>query len=263
MLSELNVRFMSELSPSNADRALAMDLFRQVQERGIESDQENYLRFLLAWKTKSLPRYFVSDSQQVLPDFVSQRWSTGYYRIDQSLSALRERLQGKKVLDPYAGSGSLEFALMTLGIIENVTLGDIAYPGGQPITVIDEVGYYYDPLKNITEYNKMLKSFVPNRKPLPKPSVVLVDTKKQIPFADNSFDYIITDPPYGVNFELNDCRKMFANTRFELLRVSKQGILTFIPESWIAGLGNVEVLTPTLTHKDTKLKTRLVHITKS
>jgi 16S rRNA G966 N2-methylase RsmD len=263
MMQEIELQLQNHPSTSQADMQLAQRLLSELKENNSKFDSKKYLRLLLSWKTKSIQRHFISTNGSHALDNISQRWSTGFYRIDSCLDKLEEKIAGKKILDPYAGSGSLEYTLMALDIINDVTLSDISFQGGSPITNIKGEDFFYDPLKNLAEYNMFFTKKFDYFKNIPDPKVFNANVLDKLPFSDNSFDFILGDPPYSVNLGNYNGLQMFTEAQQELLRVSKYGILAFVPNEWINELQrttNLDVISNGLVHEKTTLKTSLVQI---
>jgi hypothetical protein len=262
--------FKQSPSPSNADNHLTQNLVNQMSaEDHTDTHNDLAIRCLLAWQTKKLPRYLISDNGDIKPDNLSgPLWSPTFYRINLSLTHLRDNLKGMNVLDPFAGSGSMMHALIALNIPNTVVLNDICYRGGKPIWKDENsTGYYYYPQQNFQEYLTLFRKYDLFVKP-PDFSVIsghiAKDVSQQLPFNTHEFDWVFSDPPYGRSLESKGFEGLLEYLP-ETLRVSRFGALLLLPESWLPDIVNrtnykVEDLTGTLAHKHTTFKTVLAHV---
>jgi 16S rRNA G966 N2-methylase RsmD len=264
-------QFERSPSPSDADNDLVLKLIDDLAQTQSSSQEAKkaIVHILLAWQTKKLPRYLLSENGSLTEDNLSgPLWSPAYNRIYSSLTQLEVRLRGTDVFDPFAGSGSMEHALLSLDIPNSVTLNDRAYIGGKPITTIEQIDYYYNPKRNLIEYVNLFRHFsafadVPDfNRVLNYNSVDL--SLDRLPYNNNEFDWVFTDPPYGRSLKSEPNNNILFYLP-EILRVSRYGALFIIPEEWVNGLVEktpyyIEKLTGTLSHKATRFKTVLVSI---
>jgi 16S rRNA G966 N2-methylase RsmD len=257
-------------SPSEADNCLTKKLLEQLKNPDNTTQNDRLTeRCLLAWQTKKLPRYLISDKGEIIIDNLSgPLWSPAFYRIEASLQHLETKLKGKTVLDPFAGSGSMIHTLMSLNIPTKVFLNDICYQGGKPIHTDRNKCYFYYPELNLEEYKKI---FHKHRSYIKEPPLFnqeirysCFDTSGTIPYKTGQFDWIFTDPPYGRSMG-KDMHNLLINCLPEMTRVTRNGVLAIIPEHWIPIINNtkkyhVDNLTGTLAHAKTVFKTALTHI---
>jgi tRNA G10 N-methylase Trm11 len=149
-----------------------------------------------------------------------------------------------------------------------VTLNDLCYRGGKPIWNSENGdGFYYDPEQNLREYVKLFEVYgdfvsMPNFDKIS--GYEASDVSRRLPFNDNEFDWVFSDPPYGKSMKTKGCDGLIEYLP-EILRVSRNGALLIIPEDWltvISASGNykAENLTGTLAHQKTNFKTTLAHV---
>lgn len=262
LISQLRKDCAESPSPSDADTALAHQLLDIAAREPSTICPQSLIHCILAWQTKRLPRHLIDSSGATHPDTFSAQWSPGFYRLHLAMNQLQERLQGSTVLDPFAGSGSMMNTLMALDIPESVTLNDIGYIPGSPIGSINGKSFYYHPQANRDEYTHLFSQYQAS---IPMPNFDKVedctsaDVGEGLPFKNNAFDWVFTDPPYGRALGQVGVER-FLHYLPEILRVSRNGALLLIPECWLAiidetGTYAVENLTGTLAHKRTTFKT--------
>ncbi|NCN03769.1 MAG: hypothetical protein GW942_01690 [Candidatus Pacebacteria bacterium] len=258
-----------DVSPSSSlpDNKLAKEFLEIIRSEDSPS-VDSMIRCLLAWQTKKLPRYLVNQKCKVIDDNVSARWSPGFHRLDKGLLKVKERLKGADILDPFAGSGSMMHALLSLGIPATVFLNDMCYLGGQAI-VEDENSepYYYYPQRNLSEYKKIFEEF---KHHIPAPNLDKIvgyaseNAETLALHGDNSFDIVFTDPPYNKNLPSEGVLGLIKYLS-EIQRVSKNGAILLIPQSWLKMLKSsnkfrVEDLTGNVANENSNLKTVFTHV---
>ena len=272
MNNEFLEKFRQDFNRSPSNSEADNELVRQIINTIVLEDKKpsiySMTRCLLGWQTKKIPRYFKKNNGDECNDEVSARWSPGYHRIDTGLKYVENILEGSKLLDPFAGSGSMMFSLVALNIPESVFLNDLCYEGGLAIVKNNNPSEecYYNPKKKLEEYKKLFKEY---QKFIPRPKFnsaigFTCEDAKHLSHDTNSFDFIFTDPPYNKNLSSNGIKELI-NCLPELLRVSKDGVLLMIPENWLTTLENlgsykVTNLSGALTHKDTTFRTVLAQI---
>jgi len=69
---------------------------------------------------------------------------------------------------------------------------------------------------------------------------------RALPFADDSVDYIFTDPPYGKNLNHAGIGTFYGSIS-EMNRVSRIGSMVLIPVSWLSELDEAGIVYTQLT----------------
>ncbi len=261
--------FIASPSNSEADNALVSSFIAEIDLKNESPSISSMTKCLLGWQTKKLTRHLIDKSGDKREDVISARWSPGFYRIATGLECIEKKLRGAKILDTFAGSGSMMFSLLALNIPESVFLNDLSYKGGQPIfTDTDSSrGYFYNPQQNLEEYRLLFERY---QKFIPSPNFNLVtgyaceDAGGRLSHDTGSFDLIFTDPPYNKNLSHSGMEGLIASLP-ELLRISREGAILMIPESWLSDLEKlgsykVENLSGGLVHKKTTFRTILIHV---
>jgi len=268
-LTKFEQDFLASPSNSEADNALVSQLLAEILSKEEDLSINSMTKCLLGWQTKKIPRYFISKNGDKCKDAISTKWSPGFYRINATLKHVEKKLQGTKLLDPFAGSGSMIFSLLSLNIPKSVFLNDLCYEGGSPIftDINSSKEYFYNPKENLEEYKKLFEIY---REFIPKPNFDGVvgcaceNVNNHLSHDTNSFDFIFTDPPYNKNLNHSGVEGLI-NCLPELLRIAREGVLLMIPESWLSDLKKLELykvenLSGALTHQNTTFRTILVHI---
>jgi hypothetical protein len=169
-----------------------------------------------------IPRFYRNDAGDVFADTSSQAWSVSYFAIAKADPALRAILKDSSILDPYSGTGLSTYTMLAKGIARTAILSDIAYENGQPITQEK----YYDPYLNAQMlealYRGLPRQYMPE---LIKRTNVHSNDARSLPYSENSIDYVVTEPPYGVSCPQGDDDTFFESLP-ELIRV------TIIPLAW-------------------------------
>lgn len=215
---------------------------------------------------KGVPRFFHDKDGKIVIDTESRNWSPGYYKIANAWPTLKAMLEGKTVLDPYAGAGTYLNLLAARGIPKSVTYGDISYIGGHPI---NGGKYRYSPDLNkvmlTTLFDRLPSWYKPISAAMDRPTAYSTLNARNLPFADDSFDMVTGDPPYGIALR-DGCVEDFVDGLPELLRVSREGCLMLIPVAWLPTLDKKGViysnLTGDLAHGHSDVATTFVHFRK-
>lgn len=213
---------------------------------------------------RSVPRFYRRGEDEIVVDSTSVKWTPEFYKIAMAMPTLKTLIAGKTVLDPFGGAGSLMFYLAAREVPKAVFCSDICYRGGLSL---DDDDTTYEPDLNqqsITTLFASLPSWCRPRFDRMK-GFVTADAMR-LPLRDRAVDIIVGDPPYGVN-----CTQGSAHTLTlalpELLRVSREGVLTMIPLSWVPTLERspytVKKLTNDLSLGSSNLPTCYVHISAS
>lgn len=208
------------------------ELIEQLEDdiRG-EVVQATYARIF-----KKIPRFLQDTSDRLLLDTDSIKWSPSAFVLLNGLPVFKEYLQDAEILDPFAGSGSMMNFLAANEIPGKIIYGDISYPteegrkeGGRPIVGNSR----YSP-----EINAIMHSYVFDGLPswcqpelLSRIERMMHFDATAIPFGMESVDFIVTDPPYGLDLA-DGSLQFFIETLPELLDVSKKGGLFLVPMSW-------------------------------
>jgi hypothetical protein len=190
-------------------------------------------------------------------DRTSHAWTPPHYKLSAAEPILKSLMKDKNILDPFAGASVMLSYLAASGIIDKATGSDIAYRGGRSI----DGDSTYDPWLN----NEMLRFPFDNLSSRHKPSTRKIEDfvtadATALPFDDNQFDYIVTDPPYGISF--NEDINTFLESMPELLRVAKLGVIGLVPVSWSekfdTSLYEVKTLTGELCKGNPTIQTQYV-----
>jgi len=175
---------------------------------------------------KQVPRFFEDVDGNISLDEVSHAWTPEYYKVAEAWPVLKTMLKNKNILDPFGGAGTLVNLLAARGVIKSAVLSDIAYLGGQPI---DNHGHTY-----ATELNAQMSHVLFDNLPSwYKPNLDIIEKRvtansMDLPFDDDSFDYIVTDPPYGKNHDSGGIGLTIGSLR-EFERVTKLGTIMLLP----------------------------------
>lgn len=206
---------------------------------------------------KTTPRFFrrelaTQDNNAIFPrqssehivDQMSQAWTPEYYKIANVWPTLKVLLKDKRVLDPFAGAGTLMTTLAARGIPTSIVYGDWCYPGGH---MLQNTEYKYDPRMNIAMTSALFDELPSWYKPLCDKTIMgyVASDARELPYPDNTFDYIAGDPPYGKNLKEGDL-ELFLTMLPELNRVSKFGGIYLFPKNWLPNLDEKGVVYETL-----------------
>lgn len=221
-----NLLYQLKRLQTNANPLAAEVLRSDLRETIIDSVFSLFMR--------SVPRFYHPTSDgQILVDQESYQWSPEFYKIAMAMPTLKALLKGKSILDPFAGAGSLMFYLAAKEIPSEVVCSDLCFPGGEGI---DDSGHNYSPVFNqqsiIALFTTLPSWCRPNFERM-KGFVTANGT--QLPLRDSSFDFVVGDPPYGLNCTRGSAQ-VLALALPELLRVAKEGVLTMVPEAWVSDL---------------------------
>jgi 16S rRNA G966 N2-methylase RsmD/cytidylate kinase len=174
---------------------------------------------------KTVPRFFEDKNGNITLDTVSHAWTPEYYKVAEAWPILSTILKNKRVLDPFGGAGTLINLLAARGVISNATVTDIAYRGGTPI---DDNGNVYAAELN-AQMTHVLFDSLPSWY---KPDISRIERfqadARAIPLPDGSFDYIITDPPYGKNHSSGGIGILIGCLP-EFERLTRKGSILMVP----------------------------------
>lgn len=242
-LAYMKVMFSSSMHPNDAEQfdyqigRIKFNLERlqvQVNPAGINEVRGKLKKAITdCWFSimmKEAPRFFKSEDDGLILDNESQQWSPEYYKVAEGWPVLRTLLEGKDILDPFAGAGTLVHYLASRDIPKTATLSDIGYADGAPV---DGDGHVYVPELNA----KTTQLFFDNLPSWYKPDLTNVtnyDTAdaRELPYADDSFDYIVSDPPYGKNCKTGGIGLLLGSLS-EFRRVAKEGSILMVPTEWV------------------------------
>lgn len=178
---------------------------------------------------KNAPRFFRDNQGVPSIDSDSFTWTPEYYKIAEAWPIFSEALKDKSVLDPFAGAGTLTNLLAARKIPSRIFTSDISYEDGQPLEVSGKV-YAPDLNRKMWEalFDDLPSWYKPNHSSIEEPRTSDV---RNLPFADKSIDYIVTDPPYGKNCPGG--LELLQDSLREMKRVTKEGCILLIPEKWV------------------------------
>ncbi len=175
---------------------------------------------------KQVPRFFEDADGNISLDEVSHAWTPEYYKVAEAWPVLKTLLKGKNILDPFGGAGTLVNLLAARGVIRKAVLSDISYYGGQSI---DKHGHTY-----ATELNAQMSHVLFDNLPSwYKPNLDVIEDRVQadathLPFRDGSFDFVVTDPPYGKNHDSGGIG-LTIGCLPEFERVTTRGTIMMLP----------------------------------
>lgn len=179
---------------------------------------------------KEAPRFFSDTSGTPVLDTESQRWTPEFYKIAEAWPVLSTVLKDKDILDPFAGPGTLMNLLAARDIPSSIRMSDIAYEGGRPI---NNQGHTYLPELNRQMFELLFDDLPSWYKP--NFGTILeykTASAQQLPFEDDSVDYIVADPPYGKNHDSGGVGLLVGSMR-EFGRVARMGSLLMLPMPFI------------------------------
>lgn len=249
-----NLRYqLQRLSINHSDKAVEL-LQEDIRGTVIDSTFSLFMR--------SVPRFYRrGEDDTIAIDGSSVKWTPEFYKIAMAMPALKTILAGKTILDPFGGAGSLMFYLAAKEIPETVICSDICYKGGASL---DDERTSYDPDLNQQSITALFASLPSWCRPhFDRIKGFVTADAMRLPMTDNAVDMIVGDPPYGVN-----CAQGSEHTLVlalpELLRVSREGILSMVPSAWVPALERsnytVQRLTDDLSLGTSNLPTCYVHI---
>lgn len=174
----------------------------------------------------------LTDGNEKFPQFVlddeSQKWRISFYKMLRAQDGL-EFLRDKEIFDPCAGSCTLAVEAITYLGCKSIVCGDVCYPGGKPI--IDSM--YYAPKQNLKIYEILFKSLPEWARPEISSRItgLMVADARDMPIKDKSFDYVLSDPPFGISCPING-PSILIDILKESLRVSREGAVVLILPEW-------------------------------
>ena len=179
---------------------------------------------------KEAPRFFADKEGTPIIDTDSKSWTPEFYKIAEGWPILSSLLKDQKILDPFAGAGTLINLLVARNIPESALLSDIAFNGGKPV---DKEGHTYLPVLN-NQISQLLFDNLPSwYKPDFSPIQGYVTANaNQLPIRDDSFDYVVADPPYGRNCATGGIGLLLGSIN-EFNRVATKGSILMVPVEWV------------------------------
>jgi|GEM_PF-1569084 len=179
---------------------------------------------------KEAPRFFADEKDVPIVDTDSRHWTPAFYKVAEGWPILSSLLKDKKILDPFAGAGTLINLLVARGIPQSAVLSDIAFNGGKPV---DRKGHTYLPILN----NQVSQLLFDNLPSWYKPDFTPIQgyitaSADQLPIRDNAFDYVVADPPYGLNCASGDIELLLSSLT-EFNRVATEGSILMVPVEWV------------------------------
>ena len=212
---------------------------------------------------KETPRFFADQNGNMILDRESEAWTPHFYKIAEAWPVLSTILKDKHILDPFAGAGTLANLLMARDIPASVVMSDLAYQGGSPVT---DQGYTYLPDMNSQSSRLVFDSLPSWYRPdfSPMKGYMTADAR-HLPFEDDSFDYVVGDPPYGRRHPTGGLELM-ADMLKECTRVAREGSIFLVPHHWpdqITRMGyTVERLTNEVSRGQSKHPVCYIRVTK-
>lgn len=229
-----------------------------------ENIRTAYTNAVFALLIKAMPRFFRDPQGNPVSDKISHQWTPEYYKLANMWPTLKVFLKDKTVLDPFAGAGTFMSLLAARGVPKRVTYADISYPGGQKLNGSD---FVYDPAMNVAMLAMLFDELPSWYKPHCAQVIAgnVTANAIQLPFADNSFDLIAGDPPYGKNLKDGDY-ELFLKMLPELNRVAREGGIFMVPDMWTPRIANsgywYEQLTSDLSQGRSNFPVSAVYIPK-
>lgn len=257
VLNKLAVNRLCLNDRADSYRSIDLEYIRNYESKVFQdlhpTIKHDVVMFILGVYWKRLPRWLEQNGVKV-PDDRSIKYSPSFFKLAESWDVLNNLLGDQSILDPFAGSGSLaQFIDMTIATSQ-ITCSDIHYGSS--------ISYSYLPEDNYREYVKLF-SKLPTKYQLSASKIngYFFQDATDLSFPSNSFDYVITDPPYGV--ELEEGFETFNNSLDELIRVTTKGVLAIVPNTWLGEKvlnekSSIEVLLPSLGKDDAIIPTSLV-----
>jgi 16S rRNA G966 N2-methylase RsmD len=203
---------------------------------------------------KEAPRFFADEEGKPIIDKDSKSWTPEFYKVAEGWPVLSSLLKDKKILDPFAGAGTLINLLVARNIPESAVMSDIAYNGGKPV---DKEGHTYLPVLN----NQISQLLFDNLPSWYKPDFTpirgyVTASANQLPLKDNAFDYVVADPPYGRNCATGGIGLLLGSIN-EFNRVATEGSILMVPVDWVKEISaaghNVTLLTKDVSRGHSKL----------
>ncbi len=179
---------------------------------------------------KEAPRFFADEKGVPMVDTDSKSWTPEFYKVAEGWPILSSLLKDKKILDPFAGAGTLINLLVARNIPQSAVLSDIAFNGGRPV---DKKGHTYLPALN----NQVSQLLFDNLPSWYKPDFTPIQgyvtaSANQLPIRDNAFDYVVADPPYGRNCASGGIGLLLGSIN-EFNRVATEGSILMVPVEWV------------------------------
>jgi len=215
--------------------------------------------FIGCWSSlllKHSPRFYQDDDGILSLDQQSTKWTPEYYKIAVAFPFLDTAIRDSVILDPFAGAGTLANLIATRHP-KKIFTTDLSYVGGESID--QENTRFYDPRANQRLWESMFDRLPSWYRPdhSASESPVAADIHN-LPFEDDSMDYIITDPPYGINCANGGGVDLLLESLPEMKRVTKNGIYLLMPTSWLdelSGKVDFEQLTGDVSHGRSSIPT--------
>lgn len=190
---------------------------------------------------KTIPRFYRDrGTNEIVIDDNSRTWSPDYYRMAESnvLRRLAGVIEGKSVLDPFAGAGAFMNSLVAHGVPSEATYSDLCYSGGFAVNGHDVV---YDPILNrqmtLQAFDGLPSWYKP---PYDRIKGYVTADAGRIPFADYSFDLVVCDPPYGKTLPEGGV-KFVMGFLPEIFRVCREGVVFMVPTKWLPEFDEIGV----------------------
>lgn len=247
---------------------LTQRLLVTINPRGLSDIRENIRKMLLhtvfALLLKRAPRFLRRQNNTLEIDTISQKWTPEYYKLMVAWQTIKAYLGNKFVLDPFAGAGTFINVLTARGIVRGAVLGDISYVGGRPLNGED---VFYEPDFNTYMIHALFNILPSWYKPdcLERTKGYVTLDAIRLPFTDESFDWVIGDPPYGINLNDGGLDLLFEIIP-EVLRVSRNGGFFLVPIQWVKKIREkgieVEQLTDDLSNNNSDVPTCFIIIPK-
>jgi hypothetical protein len=203
---------------------------------------------------KTSPRFFIDVNEKMVCDIVSAAWTSDYFRIEPVLCHLNKYIQGKIILDPMAGSGNDMNLVAAFCRPRSIICTDMCYKNGQKVPGTE---MHYQPLRNRQEIEKLFTGLPDYYQPHLSKIIQKYEYQnvKKLSFVDKEFDWVITDPPFGINFKPGGFN-YFVTLLPELLRVVSCGIIFSSMLDWEKQLERKGFKITNLTGDATKGKSK-------
>jgi 16S rRNA G966 N2-methylase RsmD len=190
---------------------------------------------------RNAPRFNKTPEGEIVIDYDTTKYSPEYYKISELYQAFRHKFTNKTILDPFGGSGMMLNVFAARGIASEITLTDIQYD--------ESNGNVYVPNMNLQSWQLAFDNLPSWYHPKIYPVKTYAMDARELKFPDKSFDFVVTDPPYGKNC-LNGNLQIVKESIPELLRVAKEGVFMLVPEEWNDQLDDIGYSSKKIT-KDT------------